>query len=233
MIQHFPNIKVIFMVGIAGGTPIIPSVFEGISEKERLEKHVRLGDIVVGSGIVQYDYVKNKGFEQVLKGTNTPPCASVMEARQQLDEYFETRVDPKDYPWNRYIEEGLKTLKEEYRRPGGDQDVLHDYEGSVVAHPSDPNREKNFPRVYFGKVASANSVLKDPRKRDELKKKENVFAIEMETSGVADATWEAEIGYYAVRGIVDYCDSYKNDDWHKYSALAAAAFTRAIIEKMR
>ena len=54
----------------------------------------------------------------------------------------------------------------------------------------------------------------------------------MEGSGVADATWEAEIGYYVVRGISDYCDGHKNDIWHNYAALAAAAYTRALIEKL-
>lgn len=31
----------------------------------------------------------------------------------------------------------------------------------------------------------------------------------MEASGVADATWTNTVGYLVVRGICDYCDTYK------------------------
>jgi hypothetical protein len=33
-----------------------------------------------------------------------------------------------------------------------------------------------------------------------------------------------------VRGICDYGDSFKNDDWQPYASLAAAAYARAMIE---
>lgn len=41
-----------------------------------------------------------------------------------------------------------------------------------------------------------------------------------------------EVGYLVVRGICDYCDSHKNDDWQQYAAIVAAAYTRALIESM-
>ena len=54
----------------------------------------------------------------------------------------------------------------------------------------------------------------------------------MESSGVADATWNHEIGYLVVRGICNYCDSNKGDDWQAYAAAVAAAYTRALLESM-
>src|SRR5207245_8710760 len=48
--------------------------------------------------------------------------------------------------------------------------------------------------------------------------------------GVADAAWVAQIGYLVVRGTCDYCNSRKNDDWHKYAALIAAAYARIVVE---
>jgi len=54
----------------------------------------------------------------------------------------------------------------------------------------------------------------------------------MEASGIADATWTHKIGYLVIRGICDYCDSHKNDDWQQYAAVVAAAYTRALIESM-
>lgn len=54
----------------------------------------------------------------------------------------------------------------------------------------------------------------------------------MEASGIADASWNQSVGYLVVRGICDYCDAQKNDLWQEYAALAAAAYTRAVIETL-
>jgi len=54
----------------------------------------------------------------------------------------------------------------------------------------------------------------------------------MESSGIADATWNREVGYLAIRGICDYCDSNKGDDWQDYATIIAAAYTRALIESI-
>lgn len=54
--------------------------------------------------------------------------------------------------------------------------------------------------------------MKNYQKRQQLKKKFGVYAVEMEASGIADATWEMGTGYIVIRGICDYCDDYKNDD---------------------
>lgn len=54
----------------------------------------------------------------------------------------------------------------------------------------------------------------------------------MESSGVADAGWVANIGYLVIRGTCDYCNTCKNDAWHNYAAAIAAAFARTLIEKL-
>lgn len=78
----------------------------------------------------------------------------------------------------------------------------------------------------------------DFRKRDELRDRFKVKAVEMEGSGVADATWEYEkAGYLVVRGICDYCDvrtkATQTDAWKIYAAMAAAAYVRALIEAIQ
>lgn len=60
----------------------------------------------------------------------------------------------------------------------------------------------------------------------------NVKAVEMEGSGIADASWSLKVGYMAIRGICDYADSNKNDRWQEYAAMVAAAYTRALLESM-
>jgi len=52
----------------------------------------------------------------------------------------------------------------------------------------------------------------------------------MEGSGIADATWNFEVGYLIIRGICDYCDENKNDIWQKYASIAASVYTRALLE---
>lgn len=69
-------------------------------------------------------------------------------------------------------------------------------------------------------------------KRDALRDKFGVRAVEMEGSGIADATWSHEKGYLAIRGICDYCDAHKNDAWQEYAAAVAAGYTRALLESI-
>ena len=87
-------------------------------------------------------------------------------------------------------------------------------------------------QVFLGAIGSANILLKNPARRDEIRNKFGVRAIEMEGSGIADATWDLEVGYLVVRGICDYADMKKNDRWQTYAAIVAAGYTRALIESM-
>lgn len=233
LIRHFPELEVILMVGIAGGTPIIMADCP-CNNPDILEQHVRLGDIVVSDSIIQYDYKKDR-FNEVkhdidvtFKGNNIPPSAVLMQAKNTLDENL---ADGRK-PWEKYIEDAQANLADTYMRPHSSTDVLYDYDGNIVNHPIDENRAF-APYLFSGKIASSNTVLKDPRKRDDLKRNHGVYAIEMEASGIADTTWESGIAYYVIRGISDYCDSHKNNKWHKYAALAAAAYAKALIEKVR
>jgi hypothetical protein len=100
----------------------------------------------------------------------------------------------------------------------------------IIVHPKDPGRKRGKPRVFSGPIGSANNLLKNPIKRDQLRDEFGVKAIEMEGSGIADATWHEAVVYLVVRGICDYCDSKKSDDWQNHAAIVAAAYTRALLE---
>jgi hypothetical protein len=54
----------------------------------------------------------------------------------------------------------------------------------------------------------------------------------MEGSGIIDAGWVMDKDIMVARGICDYCDGYKDDSWQRYAALAAAAYTRSLIEAL-
>ena len=220
LLEHYPNVTSIVMTGIAGGVPY----------PEEVDEHVRLGDIVVSDhrGIIQYDFVSDKIEEKVHRFPPRPPSASLLEAVRLL-QAFEIEGNR---PWLKYIDQGVDKLN--FPRPPTSKDILFSSENNdeIITHKHDKKRTKGQPRVFYGPIASANRLLKNPVKRDELREKFKVKAVEMESSGIADATWNREIGYLAIRGICDYCDSKKGDDWQDYAAIIAAAYTRALIESI-
>jgi nucleoside phosphorylase len=228
LFQHCEAIQFLIMCGIAGAVP----------NSSNHEQHVRLGDIVVSGspGIVQYDFGKLRdarrvnndlfsGFEFRLQPR--PPCPKLLAAvgRMHSDERLLSRDTPRE--WERKIESFLSRLDKRtpWKRPAPKSDVLIDTvdgTGAQTQHPRDPERRRGKPRVFRGAIGAANIVLADPKKRDELRNRHGIKAVEMEGFGVADASWLAGVGYLVVRGTCDY--------WHSYAALVAAAYARTVIE---
>jgi len=218
MFFHCPQVRLLIMVGIAGAVP----------NPSNPDEHVRLGDIVVSgsSGIVQYDRGKQTPDQFVDAIPPRPPDANFLNATLDL-------MVRSELPWEADIDQGIRG-HEERRRPKDNADILYDARSrsKIIKHPVDPQRRKGYPRVFIGGIGSANIVLKDPIRRDALRAKYGIRAVEMEASGAADAAWNRGIGYGVVRGTCDYCDTHKNDIWHEYAALIAAAYTRAIVESV-
>lgn len=220
LLEHFPAVESLVMVGIAGGVP----------NPAKPEEHVRLGDVVVSDqkGVIQYDFDKETPSETIHRHPPRPPNARLLEAVRHLQAgEFEG-----ERPWVKFMQLGDKLVAG--GRPEEQEDRLADSSDpkKVVSHPADPDRRPGEPKVFVGPIASANKLLKNPGKRDQLRDAFGVRAIEMEASGVADATWNHDRGYLVVRGICDYCDSLKADRWQLYAAIAAAAYTRALLESM-
>ena len=243
MVTDCPQLRDIIVCGIAGAVP----------NPYKPDDHVRLGDIVVsGNGVLQYDFGKQveNGFK-IIAGVQLPSHRLLTSARSlQADEFVGKR------PWEHYIESGLRTLGSQFERPAPSTDVLREAKSSdpnglrnkvmecvrrwfsgylshrPVHHPDDPLRIRNpeRPRVFHGLIASASRVQKDPKMRDRLRTEYGAKAIEMETAGAAHAAYIGNVGYFVVRGTCDYCNQDKNDIWHPYAALIAAAYTRALLE---
>lgn len=220
LLNYFPSIKDVIMTGIAGGVP----------NPTKPDRHVRLGDIVVsGEGrVVQYDYVTDQSGTTTPRHPPRPPSARLLDAVRLLEseEYQGAR------PWLGFIDQVTKALH--IRRPPATSDLLADtYNPTLtLTHPRDSNRQGSNPRVFRGTIASANRLLKNPVLRDQVRDQFGVKAVEMEASGIADATWTAGSGYLIVRGVCDYCDSAKGDKWQLYAAAVAAGYTRALLASM-
>lgn len=219
-LRSFKNIEHIIMVGIAGGCPSVGNP----------EHHVRLGDIVYSNsdaGIVEYDFVKDDGDNQVIRRTPQRPSAMLSSAAAELS------VDAigGSRPWEAEIENIIVKLGASYERPSAMTDRL--FEGDVeLQHPDDPFRDPSKPKVLAGVIGSADVLLKNNARRDDLRERFGMRAVEMESSGLQNSAWAQGKDIFVVRGICDYCDGNKDDAWQNYAAAAAAAFTRSLVEAM-
>lgn len=80
------------------------------------------------------------------------------------------------------------------------------------------------PKILIGRIASGDMVMKSGEHRDQIAKRRNVIAFEMEGAGVWD-----EVPCVIVKGICDYADSHKNKVWQPYAAAAAASVAKAVL----
>lgn len=112
--------------------------------------------------------------------------------------------------------------------------TIHMYSDEIVTNAIHTRwwsaRNHRILHVYYRNIASGNSVLKDATIQDTYANNPelNILCFEMEAAGLIN-----NIPCLIIRGICDYCDSHKNDDWHKYAALTAAAYTRELLLVLR
>ena len=229
MIRSFPNLKFALMVGIGGGAPT-----QG--------RDIRLGDVVVSvpqgalGGVVQYDLGKrlsNGRFQRT--GQLDAPPAVLLGA---LPEIQRLHNDPRKPD---RIAEHLKLMDDmpDYRRPAQDRlfgaDHSHkarercdgDHDGELKRPIRSVSRKV---MVHYGTIASANSVMKNAKERDRYSgdPELNVLCFEMEAAGLMN-----NFPCLVIRGICDYSDSHKNDEWHKYAALTAAGYARELLHVLK
>jgi nucleoside phosphorylase len=70
-------------------------------------------------------------------------------------------------------------------------------------------------------------VIKNGGLRDELAKAHGALCFEMEAAGVMN-----DFPCLVIRGISDYADSDKHDDWQGYASASAAAYARQLFFHM-
>lgn len=217
--EDFPSATGILMVGIAGGVPDVG----------KAERHVRLGDIVASGehGVIAYDFVKEHPDKFEPRHPPRPPHPELYRACRRLSANAATG----DSPWLSFLSRAAHLPLS--ARPGVETDILASSTDHQIqlSHPHDPARRIGEPRVFLGTIACANRLLKNPVKRDQLRDQFDVRAVEMEGFGIAEATWNQSIGYLVVRGICDYCDKNKGDDWQGHAAVIAAAYARSVLQE--
>ncbi|OJD29112.1 ankyrin repeat domain-containing protein 50 [Diplodia corticola] len=241
MLHSFPNIRVGLMVGIGGGAP-------------NAMNDVRLGDVVVSTpqghsgGVFQYDFgktIQEKTFQHTGHLNQTP--AVLLAAVNALSGDLRTLGNNIATS----IEETLASherLRQKYGQPDVASDRLYkstfihqhlpgqppqscihvcgNEPQNLVDRPDRASREHD-PVIFHGIIASANSLMKDALIRDNLSQNNGVLCFEMEAAGLMN-----HFPCLVVRGICDYSDTHKNDAWHGYAAMVAAAYTKALLLKV-
>ncbi|KAG7419697.1 hypothetical protein Forpe1208_v003185 [Fusarium oxysporum f. sp. rapae] len=266
----YPNISLALVVGICGGAP-----FYG-----KINEEILLGDVIISTGVVQYDF--GSRYPDIFKEKDTlddSPGRPGLELRSLLSKLKTKREHRKlQIATQNYLQQTLNETTKSAGRPKGLQDNLfpaeyrHKHQEpsrcSICAAwngESDPvcdvalgstceklgcdiqqrllrrrlgevkegnekervdsNNETPFPRIHFGKFASGDMVIKSGEFRDRLTTSKGAIGFEMESVGV----WEI-FPSVVIKGVSDYADSHKNDDWHDYAAASAAACTKAFLK---
>uniref|UniRef100_L2FQ15 Nacht and ankyrin domain protein n=1 Tax=Colletotrichum fructicola (strain Nara gc5) TaxID=1213859 RepID=L2FQ15_COLFN len=238
MVHSFPNIRIGLMVGIGGGAP---------TSKD----DVRLGDIVVSaprggnSGVFEYDFgktIQEQAFQHT-RHLDQPPNV-VRTAVTNLQAQYERK--------GHNIQEAVTDITgknkrlRKYRRPDHSTDVLYqsnylhtsgtgdctagcgtDSDNIVLRAERDEDEGDDDPAVHYGLIASANQLMKDATVRDRLAAEKGVLCFEMEAAGLMN-----HFPCLVVRGICDYSDTHKNDNWHGYAAMTAAAYAKDLLGKI-
>ncbi|KAF3934040.1 hypothetical protein ABW19_dt0202748 [Dactylella cylindrospora] len=227
----FPNARFGLMVGIGAGMP-----------RPQAGKDVRLGDVVVSlpdgrsGGVLFHDMVKitTEGVDH-RPFLRTPP--RVFEyALQALIASHE--IDLPKIP--EYIEQAIARNKNPKMRrlwvhPGTKNDRLfkatYDHISGSTCSKCDPKEEiereergDTDPEIHYGVIASGNTLIKRAADRDRIFAElgnEECICFEMEAAGLMN-----DFPCTVIRGICDYADSHKNNQWQRYAALVAAAFAK-------
>jgi nucleoside phosphorylase len=231
MLHSFPNVRIGLMVGIGGGSP---------------GKHdIRLGDIVVSAprdgegGVFQYDFgktIQGQGFQHT-RFLNQPPT-TLRTALTGLQAQYKRKGHRLDEAIKIILEKNPR-LRQEYARPqrGTDRlfkaEVTHDSRGCAAFCANEPSNlvlrherdeHEDDPAIHYGLIASANQLMKDAFTRDRLTMEKDVLCFEMEAAGLMN-----NFPCLVIRGICDYADSHKNEEWQGYAAMAAAAYAKDLL----
>ncbi|CAG7558862.1 unnamed protein product [Fusarium equiseti] len=219
--RTFESIYLSLMVGIGGGVP-------------RPNFDIRLGDIIVGTRVVQHDLGKIVGSGQI-QHTAVPrtlahllgKALSLLQAEHQphskripfiLEEKF------RDHPGYAHPSTADRLFSSEY--PHNSQASTCD-ECSPSALVQRNERSTRNPYIHYGTIASGNQVMKSSTVRDTVAHAVDAICFEMEAAGLSDIC-----PCLSIRGICDYCDSHKSKKWQEYAAATAAAFAREFLEKL-
>jgi nucleoside phosphorylase len=221
MLASFPQIRIGLLVGIGAG---IPRPDQG--------RDIRLGDVAVSQprgesgGVIQYNLSKAKSENrwEGLAFLTSPPDV-LLRALANIQAEHELKA-PKVL---KYLEEAILR----YPRLAMHGYVHQGFENDRLFKTSDPQeeiqrapRDSTSPGIHYGIIASGYSVIKDAIYRERILEDigDECICFEMEAAGLMN-----NFPCMVIRGICDYADSHKNDQWQRYAAATAAAYAKELL----
>lgn len=175
-----------------------------------------------------------------------PAKLDLQELSQRL--WLQGLADPQARIWQYYIEDGIERLKQldiEASRPSAETDKLFMSIGPKdsieVSHPEANDdeldlRREGWPMCHFGPVGSAavQSASINESLRQRMISEFQLKAFDSEFDPVVESIYgNCKESYIMIRGISDYKDGRKRNEWQQYSALVAAAFMKSIIVNLK
>ena len=226
---RFSNIWFALLVGVAAG---LPNLSPKLPPKYR---DIRLGDVLVcvpekeSVGIVHYDHGKDteEGFFPNGRQSETPAIV-----RSAIGNIKLTKEKPfkSGNEFSRYLT-ALQEKDEDgkFLCPSQQDDQLFEYiidedKQTQKLVKRDPRDEFELTKVWYGRIGSGNSLMRNPRRRDELRDKYDLIGLEMEAAGIMNT-----LPTGVIRGVCDYGDAQKNKDWQPYAAAVAAAYAKGVL----
>ncbi|KDN63739.1 hypothetical protein CSUB01_03202 [Colletotrichum sublineola] len=199
--RSFPKIRVCLMVGIGGGAPCLADI--------------RLGDVVVGSRVMQYDLGKviQAGDLKRTAIFKMPPLLLRTAVTALRDKHDGSKSSISAILKDKFGDNS------DYGRP----DSLDRLFSSAYDHISPaPNcrecescdqsrlvprsvRRTDEPHIHYGAMASGNQVMRSASQRDSIARELDVMCFEMEAAGLM-----GNFPCLPIRGICDYSDSHKS-----------------------
>jgi nucleoside phosphorylase len=108
-----------------------------------------------------------------------------------------------------------------------------EWKGEIgIERPGSAATESPLPEAHFGVIAAGEKVIADTKTMSGLlKANPKIIAVAMEGAGVARSALNTnpQPAFLEIRGVCDFADEHKNDDWQPYAANAAAAFTAGLL----
>ncbi|KAB8224488.1 hypothetical protein BDV33DRAFT_233428 [Aspergillus novoparasiticus] len=223
MQKRFTSMRFVFNVGIAGGAP--SSKYD-----------VRLGDVIIGTRVVQHRFRKGTSDGFIFAGHSLSPPRALLHAVTALKTRLFYGLDLSESFENAYTRS--PTIEATFRRPEARTDRLYK---SQFVHTNECDCLKECPRqsseiierqarqdhrieVHDGVIALVEKDIKDAVSRDQLTSELDALCFDRETSELCDS-----VSCIPIRGICSYSDSHGNEQWNGYAAAAAAVCARELL----
>ncbi|KAJ5759002.1 hypothetical protein N7520_006158 [Penicillium odoratum] len=221
MRSSFPMIRLLLIVGIAGGIPTSSN-------------DIRLGDIVVGTEIVRYVRTATDELEHFTHVE--PPGRALFTGTQGLAVKLDEGLD-----LHKVLEKTFtktQKIKDDYQQPRNGIDLLwkadFDHglsceclssadETKLVYRPNRPDYDRI--KVHSGRIGSTDKGTRDAGARDDIGNKLGILCSKEEPASPTNT-----LPCLHIRGICDYADSHNNNVWKGYAAASASIYAKQLLQ---